>query len=225
MYNTFANLFPLLKISIKVNTNGVISFLVQVSQYTPDAFPLGDNRRVVAPFWGDVDTRIAGQVFYRETSDPALLQQATDDVTSTYVDHRQFRATWLLIATWYEVAFYGASGINRNKASNLSEKRSFYIYLLAYLQLSYLPICMYRPTNLVNFLPICLTYLPTSRPCNPQDPEERTASRQSIFLAKDNRLNLLLPCITRITYYMYCRSNYCGLLSSWIHKDRIGQIY
>ena len=117
-----ANLFALPKISIKVNTNGVISFLVQVSQYTPDAFPLGDNRRVVAPFWGDVDTRIAGQVFHRETSDPVLLGQATNDVTSTYVDHRQFKATWLLIATWYEVAFYGASGVNRNKVSILAEE-------------------------------------------------------------------------------------------------------
>ncbi|XP_078360279.1 protein mesh-like [Oculina patagonica] len=96
--------------SLFVNTNGVISFLVQVSQYTPDAFPLGDNRRLVAPFWADADTRNGGDVFYRETTDPNLLQQATDDVTAAFVDQRKFKATWLLIATWYEVAFFGASG-------------------------------------------------------------------------------------------------------------------
>ncbi|XP_078360277.1 sushi domain-containing protein 2-like isoform X2 [Oculina patagonica] len=104
--------------SLFVNTNGVISFLVQVSQYTPDAFPLGDNRRLVAPFWADVDTGNGGDVFYRETTDPNLLQQATDDVTAAFVDQRKFKATWLLIATWYEVAFYGASGNYTNKRNN-----------------------------------------------------------------------------------------------------------
>ncbi|XP_078360273.1 sushi domain-containing protein 2-like isoform X2 [Oculina patagonica] len=104
--------------SLFVNTNGVISFLVQVSQYTPDAFPLGDNRRLVAPFWADVNTGIGGDVFYRETTDPNLLQQASDDVTATFVDQRKFKATWLLIATWYEVAFYGAGGNYTNKRNN-----------------------------------------------------------------------------------------------------------
>lgn len=91
---------------------------MQVSQFTPDAFPLGDNRRLVAPFWADVDTRNGGDVFFRETTDPNLLQQATNDVTAIFVDQRKFKATWLLIATWYEVAFYGASGINTNKVRN-----------------------------------------------------------------------------------------------------------
>ena len=88
---------------------------MEVSQYTPDAFPLGDNRRLVAPFWADADTTVAGDVFYRETTDPNLLQQATNDITATFVDQRKFKATWLLIATWYKVAFYGATGINTEK--------------------------------------------------------------------------------------------------------------
>ena len=94
---------------------------MEVFQYTPDAFPLGNNSRLVAPFWADVDTRVAGQVFYRENSDPGLLRQATDDVTATFVDHRKFRATWLLVVTWYEVAFFGARGIYKNKARILDE--------------------------------------------------------------------------------------------------------
>ena len=104
---------------MQVNTNGVISFLVQVSQYTPDAFPLGDNRRLVAAFWADVDTGNGGDVFYRETTDPSLLQRATNDVTVTFVNQRKFKATWLLIATWYDVAFYGARGNYTNKVSRL----------------------------------------------------------------------------------------------------------
>lgn len=91
--------------------------MVKVSQYTPDAFPLGDNRSLVAPFWADVDTRNGGDVFYRETTDPNLLQQATNDVTATFVDQTTFKATWLLIATWYKVAFFGASGIYASKVS------------------------------------------------------------------------------------------------------------
>ena len=112
---------------LQVNTNGVISFLVQVSQYTPNTFPLGDNRRMVAPFWADVNTGNGGDVFYRETTDPNLLQQATDDVTAAFVDHRKFRATWLLIATWYEVAFYGASGDHTNRVRNFDLQTEFEI--------------------------------------------------------------------------------------------------
>ena len=115
---------------MQVNTNGVISFLVQVSQFTPDAFPLGDNRRLVAAFWADVDTRIGGDVFYRETTDPNILQKATNDVTVTFVDQRKFKATWLLIVTWYDVAFYGATGNYTNKVSQLS----FIRYTSPYIQ-------------------------------------------------------------------------------------------
>jgi len=37
-----------------------------VSQYTPDAFPLAENRRLVAAFWADVDTlKNSGRAYYR----------------------------------------------------------------------------------------------------------------------------------------------------------------
>ena len=94
---------------------------MEVSQYTPDAFPLEDNSGLVAPFWADVDTRKGGDVSYRETTDPNILQQATNDVTTTFVDQGKFKATWLLIATWYEVAFFGASGIYKSKVRNVCD--------------------------------------------------------------------------------------------------------
>lgn len=106
--------------SLQVNTNGVISFLVQVSQFTPDTFPLDGDRRLLAPFWADVDTRKGGDVFYRESTDLNLLQQATDHVTATYVNQQNFRATWLFIATWNEVAFYGASNSNTLKVRTVN---------------------------------------------------------------------------------------------------------
>ena len=58
-----------------MNTNGVISFSVPVSQFTPDRFPLRDKRGRIAPFWGDVDTRNGGVVFYRESTDTACYRE------------------------------------------------------------------------------------------------------------------------------------------------------
>ena len=98
-----------------MNTNGVISFLVQVSQYTPDAFPLADNRRLVAPFWADTDTQNGGEVYYRETVDPALLKRANSVVHRAFVGKKKFQASWLFIATWDRVAFYGARGSFKQK--------------------------------------------------------------------------------------------------------------
>ena len=101
----------------QVNTNGVISFLVAVGQYTPAPFPLGDNRRLISPFWGDVDTRKGGTVLYRESIDPVLLDRATKDVRRAFLNHQRFSASWIFIATWDRVAFYGAEGNFTNKVT------------------------------------------------------------------------------------------------------------
>ena len=101
-----------------MNTNGLISFLVAVSQYTPDRFPLGNNRLLIAPFWADIDTTSEGKVFYRQTTDPGLLQKASNDIKTIYGKCRNFRAIWLFIATWYEVPFFGASGVYKTKVRN-----------------------------------------------------------------------------------------------------------
>ena len=51
---------------IQVNTNGIISFLGEVFQYTPEPFPIGEDRRLIAPYWSDVDTTNGGIVYYGE---------------------------------------------------------------------------------------------------------------------------------------------------------------
>ena len=101
-----------------MNTNGVLSFLESVSKYTPDPFPLGDNRRLISPFWGDVDTRNGGVVTYRETTDTFILQRATDDIHRAFVDQQRFFATWVFIATWDKVAFFGASEVAKSKVNS-----------------------------------------------------------------------------------------------------------
>ena len=98
-----------------MNTNGVISFLGAVSQYTPAPFSLRDNRRLISPFWGDMDTRKGGTVLYRESIDPVLLDRATKDVRRGFIDHKKSSASWIFMATWDRVVFYEAKGEFKNK--------------------------------------------------------------------------------------------------------------
>ncbi|KAK2166193.1 hypothetical protein NP493_1334g01015 [Ridgeia piscesae] len=96
--------------SLYVNTNGLISFLREVDEFTPDAFPLSEDRRFVAAFWADVDTTdTAGRVYYRqETGDP-ILQRATNDVRRIFPLLSRFTASWVFIATWHNVTYFGGS--------------------------------------------------------------------------------------------------------------------
>uniref|UniRef100_A0A8D2CR36 Sushi, nidogen and EGF like domains 1 n=1 Tax=Sciurus vulgaris TaxID=55149 RepID=A0A8D2CR36_SCIVU len=92
-----------------VNNNGIISFLKEVSQFTPVAFPIAKDRCVVAAFWADVDNRRAGDVYYREATDAATLHRASEDVRRYFPELPDFSATWVFIATWHRVTFFGGS--------------------------------------------------------------------------------------------------------------------
>ncbi|XP_051928957.1 sushi, nidogen and EGF-like domain-containing protein 1 isoform X1 [Hippocampus zosterae] len=92
-----------------VNNNGLVSFLREVSQFTPVAFPIAGDRRVVAPFWADVDNRRAGHVFYRQSHEPDILRRAATDIRMHFSDFPDFNATWVLVSTWHKVTFYGGS--------------------------------------------------------------------------------------------------------------------
>ncbi|XP_060049584.1 sushi, nidogen and EGF-like domain-containing protein 1 isoform X2 [Erinaceus europaeus] len=92
-----------------VNNNGIVSFLKEVSQFTPAAFPIAKDRCVVAAFWADVDNRRAGDVFYREAVDPSTLSRASSDVRRYFPELPDFSATWVFVATWYRVTFFGGS--------------------------------------------------------------------------------------------------------------------
>ncbi|KAJ1075812.1 hypothetical protein K5549_021662, partial [Capra hircus] len=95
--------------TVYVNNNGVVSFNVLVSQFTPESFPLTDGRAFIAPFWADVHNGIRGEIYYRETMDPVILKRATKDIRKYFKDMATFSATWVFIVTWEEVTFYGGS--------------------------------------------------------------------------------------------------------------------
>ncbi|KAK9395019.1 TECTA: Tectorin alpha [Crotalus adamanteus] len=95
--------------TIFVNNNGVVSFNVLVSQFTPESFPLADGRAFIAPFWADVHNGIRGEIYYRETTDPVLLKKVSKDIRKYFKNLPSFTAVSVFIATWDEVTFYGGS--------------------------------------------------------------------------------------------------------------------
>lgn len=94
---------------LQVNTNGAISFLRQISKYTPDAFPLGNDRRLIAPFWADVDTTNGGNVFYRESRNLVIRTRVSEEIQRYFVRRQRFLASWVFVATWLNVSHYGGS--------------------------------------------------------------------------------------------------------------------
>ena len=91
-----------------MNNNGLISFTNGVSTFTPNSFPLTGSLQLVAPFWGDVDTRGTGTVWYREITDltSPLMARARDQIRGAFVNQRSFVPTSLFIATWDRVGYY-----------------------------------------------------------------------------------------------------------------------
>lgn len=80
-----------------INNNGNISFLAPYYEFTPNAFPSAWFN-MIAPFWGDVDTRSAngGQVWYKVT--PTALIVIWNEV-GYYSMHEDLKSTFQLIIT------------------------------------------------------------------------------------------------------------------------------
>ena len=93
---------------LQVNNNGVISFTRAVSDFTPEPFPLGNGLQLIAPFWGDVDTTGTGEVWYRETTNPALLQRAQREIREYFSGQEEFVPKGIVIATWDHVGYYSS---------------------------------------------------------------------------------------------------------------------
>ncbi|RNA00948.1 sushi domain-containing 2-like [Brachionus plicatilis] len=94
--------------SLFINTNGLISFGNGISSFTPAPFPLIEVIGV-APFWNDIDTTKGGDIFYRTVSDLNTLNQIGADVRSSFNAFANFRPSWALIVTWFQVAQFSQS--------------------------------------------------------------------------------------------------------------------
>ena len=100
--------------SLQVNDNGVISFNSRYNVRTPLSLPLSGSYRIIAPYWADVDTRRAGQIFYRQTTNASLLVRATNQIRAAFPASQDVTIQSLLIATWSNV---GYSYYNSDKVS------------------------------------------------------------------------------------------------------------
>uniref|UniRef100_A0A665WKI9 Si:ch211-39f2.3 n=1 Tax=Echeneis naucrates TaxID=173247 RepID=A0A665WKI9_ECHNA len=93
----------------QVNHNGHLTFDGPWSRFTPVRFPMHGNRDIIAPFWTDLDNRGNGYVLYNQYTSGSVLQQATRDI-NTYFPGLQFTASWVFVASWYQVAYYPTTG-------------------------------------------------------------------------------------------------------------------
>ncbi|XP_073459882.1 uncharacterized protein [Aquarana catesbeiana] len=119
-----------------VNNNGLLSFSTPVSQYRPQSLPVAFGNPFLAIFWADVDNRLAGDIYYRESTDPALLSRATADVR-TYFQAVNFSAQWVFVATWHRVAYLGSSTNKVNTFQGVLStdgNRTFLLYNYEYIQ-------------------------------------------------------------------------------------------
>ena len=113
---TYAHSFILLILSslhiicihfyVQVNTNGVISIDSLFTSYSPSPLPLSGSDKIIAPYWGDVDTRGTGQIFYRQTTNTSLLDRVSRQLQTTFPLSLNVTITNLFIATWDAVGYY-----------------------------------------------------------------------------------------------------------------------
>ena len=92
-----------------MNSNGILSLRVGFTDFSPEPFPLNngfqDDSILIAPFWDDVNINNAGDIFFRFSSDPLLLQEVGDSISNAF--GITFQPTLLFIVTWDGVAQFG----------------------------------------------------------------------------------------------------------------------
>ncbi|XP_071797065.1 adhesion G-protein coupled receptor G7-like isoform X2 [Asterias amurensis] len=119
--------------SLFVSVKGLISFGEGTTVFMPETFPW--DIPILAAFWSDIDITTTGNVMYRpyvRTSDSEVIFDRGEAVVRQGSDQFGFRASWMLIATWYEVPAYRTSDItitNTFQAVLLTDgAQSFVIY-------------------------------------------------------------------------------------------------
>ena len=93
----------------QVGTNGIFSFSEPFYTASARRFPVGaSGAYIVAPYWDDVDIRVAGNISYevhsRIGNNPGS-NQLLDEV-SGFVEastDQSFQGSWMLVAEWKEV--------------------------------------------------------------------------------------------------------------------------
>ena len=64
------------------------------------------DTKYIAPYWADAGIARGGEVFYRQTTDPTLLQRATDEIRAAFSIQNDVTMKSLLIVTWYRTGYF-----------------------------------------------------------------------------------------------------------------------
>lgn len=105
-----------------MNNNGIISFTDKLKNYKPLNFDNPKFREaipLVAPYWADVDIEnlrgLNESVVYRVTDNSTVLDRASQDIRKYFTGQALFTAEVVVIVTWYNVGYYGATGGGKSK--------------------------------------------------------------------------------------------------------------
>ena len=92
----------------QVNNNGRITFSDFPGVYSSRPYPLVNEYQTIAPFFGDVDTRGTGSLFYRLTDSDTTLLRQVDDLIHKLEVGSGFTSLSVTMATWSGVGYYNA---------------------------------------------------------------------------------------------------------------------
>ena len=106
---------------IQVSTNGIISFGSQFPHFGATLFPNDNNPTVfnscvAAPYWGDIDNRNLGEIWYethaagQSSYSDSQLQQVSNLVISERNLSYSFQGTWMVVATWNRSVPFAGTG-------------------------------------------------------------------------------------------------------------------
>ena len=74
-------------------------------EYFPRQFPT--DGKIIAPFWGDVDTSNgSGTVTFGVTTDATQLQKVREQVMTAFPERGSFIPAYVFVATWDSVGYF-----------------------------------------------------------------------------------------------------------------------
>ncbi|XP_071788134.1 uncharacterized protein [Asterias amurensis] len=97
--------------SVFISSNGLVSFGQGFTDFLPQEFPL--TIPILAVFWTDLNVMWDGgdvkyRSLHRNSSTEDVYDQADDVVRHAFGNQLNFRASWMLIATWVNVSNFAA---------------------------------------------------------------------------------------------------------------------
>ena len=99
---------------LQVSSNGILSFREEFSDCCPQDFPLF-SVPLIAPFWHDINTITGGNIYYRQTADPELIDISHKLLLTFNITPPSYVPINLLIVTWERVAPFSDDAVSENQ--------------------------------------------------------------------------------------------------------------